>query len=250
MKNRNLLTFAIAAVVASGSQARIVNLDFQVSLNRLYDFPSSTWSNIDLFSTARVSFDVDDTALRGIFYWEDQVQTIDTYFGTPVIASPFASNLPVPERPEEWRADPRGFSLLTNIDYSISWPDTPLGKGAKISYQMNDGFTAVREGMVWEYLVGFNLMAPGIPVSDIAQRSGDEIVSYLQRSFAEQYLFTVGFNSRVYESNTYANLSGLSYQGTAVLSGVSFASPVPEPDSFALLALSMPLLIALSRVRR
>ncbi len=218
-----------AELALQSTPPRELKIDFAVNFINSYDFSTSTWQPVAKSTTATVTLDIDAVTPGGVYFWGSQLQQIQTWYGSPEITSPFIVNLPHPLDSQNWLQVDTSFSELSNIDYSVSWPQTPLGNGPKIVYQFNEIQNAHVGSLNWEYIVGFNLY-PGIPVANIAQRTGNDLLSYIEIAYSQQLTFSTGFNSRVYNTSNHDNLYGMSYQGNARITGYSVLSAIPIPS--------------------
>lgn len=229
-----------------------ISLDFVVSFNKIYDFSNSSWQylwNDPIETIANVEFDIDEYSLWCPSYWEGELQQISAEFGPPTISSPFIENLE--KNPTGIDPISKSFTLLTNIDYSVSWPETPLGVVPKITYQFHDIKQSNNNGLYWDYIVGFSLSNwdYDFSVEAIKERNPEEFMSYLYRAMDNQVSFFTGFNSRVLNED-YENLYGHSYQGTAQIVNISTTAPIPEPSTILLMGLGLAGLLGIRRGKK
>lgn len=240
------MPFLFAAQVSSAAEMQI---DFAVNLTQRFDFSTSTLTIVDEQTTASVRLNLDAPTYSGTQYWGTQIQGITTYFGQPSVSSPLLATLP--ERPSNtvWQATNQASTTLSNIDYSISWPETFFGTGPKISYQFTDKQDFKSGMLVWEAISGISLYPP-ISADAIAPRSADELVNFVTDSFTNQNLFSAGFTAHLTNLAASQTGYGLSYQGIARITEVRITSSVPEPQTVLLVALGLLGIFLIQRLRR
>ena len=126
------------------------------------------------------------------------------------------------------------------------WYETFFGTGPKVAYQFYDNHRFQNKSLVWQEIGSFGLYPP-IPIGEIAARTPQGFISYVNTAFLNQNGFSAGFNASLTDTATSQYLYGLSYQGTATISDVRIMSSVPEPQTLLLALLG---LIGIGTVRR
>jgi len=241
--NRALLLLALLFAFSTAN-AREIRINFDVVFNSMYDFSSETWRSTDVLGgEASVTINLDNPQLWGEYYWESELQQIGTQFGPTAIKSSILDNIYRPDNLEEWSILTDSLTLITNIDYSVSWPETPLGTGPRISMQFNDYIRGTKDSLYWDYIIGFNSPWGGFAVADIKERTANELIAFVHEEFSRGSIFTTGFNSRVLDLITYENLAGVSYQGHATIRGYEIIGAVPEPSVIALICVGLGLMV-------
>jgi len=222
--------------ISAGTCASTVELDFDVKFNYFDDWATEGHGVTKILETkATVIFDIDVVVPYGTYFWEDELQSIMTKFGSPVVTSEFLDTLPVSPIPDSSIVD-RSIALASNTDYGVSYPEGPHGVGPYLTYQFNYSLQGSNELYYWDYIVGFSLAGGGMRVNEIESTTAEQLYNSLVNAKNENYRFQTGFNSRVLDVKTYEPLWGSTYLGEAYLTDVRMSvNSIPTPQSLPML---------------